>query len=67
MGVWLVNRYRHTSEEERAGFHAEIARLIAAGTLYAPIHATYDVSGVKAAMAAAGGERSGKIVIAPRP
>jgi mitochondrial enoyl-[acyl-carrier protein] reductase / trans-2-enoyl-CoA reductase len=66
-GFWLVNWFRQTSEPERAILYGEIARLIAAGTLYAPIQATYDVSEIKAAVAAAdAGERSGKIVVAPR-
>jgi hypothetical protein len=35
--------------------------------LYAPIHATYDVSEIKQAVAAAEGDgRSGKILIVPR-
>jgi len=45
----------------------EIADLIAKGKLHAPIHATYDVSEIKEAVAvAASGGRSGKVLIAPR-
>ena len=59
--------FRYTSEQERAGLYGEIAKLIASGTLYAPIHATYDVSEIKQAVAAAEGDgRSGKILIVPR-
>ena len=46
---------------------SEIAELIAKGKLHAPIHATYDVSEIKEAVAvAASGGRSGKVLIAPR-
>ena len=66
-GFWLVHWFRHTSEEARADLYDEIGRLIAAGTLYAPIHATYDVSEIKEAVAAAAsGGRSGKILVVPR-
>ena len=46
-GFWLVDWFRQTSEQERAGLYGEIARLIAEGTLHAPIHAAYDVSEIK--------------------
>jgi mitochondrial enoyl-[acyl-carrier protein] reductase / trans-2-enoyl-CoA reductase len=66
-GFWLVNWFRQTSRQERAALYGEIARLIAEGTLYAPIHAAYDISEIKAAVTAAeDGERSGKIVVEPR-
>jgi trans-2-enoyl-CoA reductase len=46
---------------------AEIAGPITAGRLHAPIHATYDVSEIKDAVAvAASGGRSGKILIVPQ-
>ena len=45
----------------------QIAGLIATGKLHAPIQATYDVSEIKDAVAAAAsGGRSGKILIVPR-
>ena len=66
-GFWLVNWFRQTPEGERAVLFGEIADLIAKGTLHAPIHATYDVSEIKEAVAvAASGGRSGKVLIAPR-
>jgi trans-2-enoyl-CoA reductase len=66
-GFWLVNWYRQTPERERAVLFGEIADLIAKGKLHAPIHATYDVSEIKEAVAvAASGGRSGKVLIAPR-
>lgn len=66
-GFWLVNWFRQTPEPERAAVHREIAGLIATGKLYAPVHATYDVSEIKEAVAsAASGGRTGKILIVPR-
>ncbi|MBV9335068.1 MAG: zinc-dependent alcohol dehydrogenase family protein [Solirubrobacterales bacterium] len=66
-GFWLVNWFRRTPEEQRLALVGDLARLITQGTLHAPIHATYDVSEIKEAVAsAASGERSGKILIVPR-
>jgi NADPH:quinone reductase-like Zn-dependent oxidoreductase len=66
-GFWLVSWFRHTPEQQRAAVVREIAGLIATGKLYAPIHATYDVSEIKEAVAAAAsGGRTGKILIVPR-
>lgn len=65
-GFWLVNWFRQTPESERAVLLGEIAGLIAEGKLHAPIHATYDVSEIKEAVAvAASGGRSGKVLIVP--
>ena len=67
-GFWLVNWFRRTPEHQRRVLVDELAELITRGTLHAPIHATYDVSEIKEAVAsAASGERSGKILIVPRP
>ena len=66
-GFWLVNWFRRTPEHERAAVVREAAGLIATGRLHAPIHATYDVSEIKEAVAAAAsGGRTGKILIVPR-
>jgi len=66
-GFWLVDWFRHTPEQQRAAVVQEIAGLIATGKLHAPIHATYDVSEIKEAVAAAAsGDRTGKILIVPR-
>ena len=66
-GFWLASWFRQTPEQERVAVVGEIAGLIATGELYAPIHATYDVSEIKEAVAAAAsGGRSGKILIVPR-
>ena len=66
-GFWLASRYRQTPAQQRGAVVGEIAGLIATGKLHAPIHATYDVSEIKEAVAAAAsGGRSGKILIVPR-
>ncbi len=66
-GFWLASWFRTTPEKERGAVVGEIARLIGTGELHAPIHATYDVSEIKDAVAAAAsGGRSGKILIVPR-
>ena len=66
-GFWLASWFRHTPEQQRSAVVGEIARLVATGKLYAPIHATYDVSEIEEAVAAAAsGGRSGKILIVPR-
>jgi NADPH:quinone reductase-like Zn-dependent oxidoreductase len=45
----------------------ELAQLIATGRLHTRVQATYDVSEIKQAVAAAAsGERSGKILVVPR-
>lgn len=64
---WLATWFRRTPAERRSTLIKEIAGLIATGKLHAPIQATYDVSEIKdAAAAAASGQQSGKILIVPR-
>lgn len=66
-GFWLARWFRHAPEERRRAIVGEIAGLIATGKLHAPIQATYDVSEIKDAVAAAASDgRSGKILIVPR-
>ena len=66
-GFWLVHWFRRTPEQQRRALVDELASLIIAGKLHAPIHATYDVTEIKQAVAAAaGGGRTGKILIVPR-
>ena len=66
-GFWLVNWFRRTPEHQRRVLVNELAELITAGTLHAPIHATYDVSEIKEAVAsAASGQQTGKILVVPR-
>jgi len=66
-GFWLARWFRHTPEQQRRALVNEIASLIITVKLHAPIHATYDVTEIKEAVAAAAsGGRSGKILIVPR-
>lgn len=66
-GFWLARWFREVPEERRRGLLEAIAALVAAGALSAPIHATYDVSEIEEAVAAAAsGGRSGKVLIVPR-
>ena len=66
-GFWLARWFGQVPEERRRALLEEIAALVAAGALSAPIHATYDVGEIKEAVAAAAsGGRSGKILIVPR-
>ena len=41
-GFWLVNWSRLTPEPQRRALVGELAALIAAGRLHAPVEATYD-------------------------
>jgi NADPH:quinone reductase-like Zn-dependent oxidoreductase len=66
-GFWLARWFQRAPEERRRAIVVEIAGLIASGKLHAPIQATYHVSEIKDAVAAAArDERSGKILILPR-
>lgn len=66
-GFWLASWFQRAPEERRRAVVGEIAGLIATGKLHAPIQATYDVSEIKEAVAAAAsGRRVGKILIVPR-
>ena len=66
-GFWLANWFARAPEQQRRALVDEVAGLIATGKLHAAIHATYDVSEIKEAVAAAAsGERTGKILIVPR-
>ena len=65
-GFWLVRWFRQTPEQQRRALANEVASLISAGKLHAPIHATYVTEIKQAVAAAAGGGRSGKILIVPR-
>ncbi len=66
-GFWLARWFQRAPEERRRTIVREIAGLIATGKLHAPIQATYDVSDIKEAIAAAASAgRSGKILIVPR-
>lgn len=65
-GFWLARWFQQTPADERRALMAQIAQLITAGTLHAPIHATYDVGRISEAVAeAAAGGRSGKVLVTP--
>ena len=51
-GFWLARWFRHTAEQQRRALVNEIASLIITGKLHAPIHATYDITEIKEAVAA---------------
>lgn len=66
-GFWLARWFRTTPMTQQRALLGELAGLIAVGRLRTPIQATYDVSQIKQAVAAAAaGERQGKILITPR-
>jgi NADPH:quinone reductase-like Zn-dependent oxidoreductase len=66
-GFWLATWFRDAPASERTALFRELAGLIAAGDLHAPVGATYDVSEIKQAVAAAAsGGRSGKVLVVPR-
>ena len=67
-GFWLAFWFRNASPAQQMAVFGEIAQLIATGKLHTQIQATYDVSEIKQALAAAAkGEREGKILIVPKP
>lgn len=66
-GFWLALWFRRADPARQMAVFGEIAKLIATGKLKTRIQATYDVSQIKDAVAAAAkGEREGKILIVPK-
>ncbi|PAU64103.1 alcohol dehydrogenase [Pseudomonas sp. PIC25] len=66
-GFWLARWFRNASPADQMKVYGELTQLIASGKLHARIAATYDVSEIKQAVAAAAsGERDGKILIVPK-
>jgi NADPH:quinone reductase-like Zn-dependent oxidoreductase len=66
-GFWLARWFRKAPRDKQIALMGELAQLIATGRLHTRVQATYDVSEIKQAVAAAAsGERSGKILIVPR-
>lgn len=66
-GFWLAFWFRNATPEAQQALYGDLAARIARGELHAPVHATYDVSEIRQAVAAAAaGERDGKILITPR-
>jgi mitochondrial enoyl-[acyl-carrier protein] reductase / trans-2-enoyl-CoA reductase len=65
-GFWLAKWFPKASRESQRALYGELTKLIAMGKLSARIGATYPVSQIKEAVAAANaGERDGKILIVP--
>lgn len=65
-GFWLARWFRQATPQQQMQLFGELIQLIANGKLKARIAATYDISRIKEAVAAAaGGERDGKIVLVP--
>jgi mitochondrial enoyl-[acyl-carrier protein] reductase / trans-2-enoyl-CoA reductase len=65
-GFWLVHWFKRTTREAQGMLYGELTRLIATGKLHARIAATYPVEQIKdAIIAAAAGERDGKVLIVP--
>ena len=66
-GFWLALWFRKATPPQQMAVFGELAKLIATGKLTARVQATYDVSQIKEAVAAAAaGERDGKILIVPK-
>lgn len=66
-GFWLAMWFRKATPAQQMAVFGELAKLIATGKLRARVHATYDLSQIKDAVAAAAtGEREGKILIVPK-
>ncbi|RJG14026.1 alcohol dehydrogenase [Pseudomonas cavernicola] len=66
-GFWLAKWFRVSTPAQQVKVFAELTQLIASGKLKTRVAATYDVSQIKEAVAAAArGERDGKILIVPK-
>ena len=65
-GFWLAFWFRTSTPERQRALYGELTQLIAQGVLSAPVQATYPLSQIKDAIAAAAaGHRHGKIVVVP--
>ena len=65
-GFWLAKWFQKATPAQQMAVFGELIQLIASGKLNTKVAATYDVSQIKQAVAAAaGGERGGKILIVP--
>jgi trans-2-enoyl-CoA reductase len=65
-GFWLVHWFRRATPERQQQLFGELTKLVAMGKLHARVQATYALTEIKAAVAAAAsGERSGKILLVP--
>lgn len=65
-GFWLAKWFRSATPAQQMALFGELTGLIASGKLHARIAATYDLTQIREAVAAAaGGERDGKVLIVP--
>lgn len=65
-GFWLAHWFRKARPERRQVLFAELAAMVADGSLHASVQASYGIDHVREAVqAAAAGARHGKIVIEP--
>ncbi len=65
-GFWLARWYREVSAEQRVAVFTELGQMIANGSLFARVQASYPVACIKEAVAAAAsGGRDGKILVEP--
>ncbi|WP_233356621.1 zinc-dependent alcohol dehydrogenase family protein [Pseudomonas mangrovi] len=65
-GFWLAKWFRSATPAQQMALFGELTGLIASGKLHARIAATYDLTQIREAVAAAaGGERDGKILVVP--
>jgi len=66
-GFWLAKWFRQATPQQQMKVFGELTQLIASGKLHTRVAATYDLSQIKQAVAAAAsGERDGKILIVPK-
>lgn len=66
-GFWLALWFRKATPAQQMAVFGELGKLIATGKLKARVQASYDISQIKEAVAAAAvGERDGKILIVPK-
>ena len=65
-GFWLAHWFRKARPERRQALFAELAAMVADGSLHASVQASYGIDHVREAVqAASAGARHGKIVIEP--
>lgn len=65
-GFWLAFWFRKATPEQQRALFGELVPLVVQGVLSAPVQATYPLSQIKEAVAAAAsGGRNGKIVVVP--
>ncbi len=66
-GFWLAKWYRDASAEQRGAVFAKLGQMLAEGSLFARIQASYGIDEIKTAVAAAAaGGREGKILLIPK-